>query len=34
MPRNSFRADSTAEAGPLAVNAWQVPKMKIRPPAA
>jgi putative transposase len=31
---SSFRAYSLGEAGPVAVNAWQVLKMKIRPPAA
>ncbi|MFY9845700.1 MAG: hypothetical protein WA718_22160 [Terriglobales bacterium] len=30
---SSFRAYSLGEAGPVAVNAWQVLKMKIRPPA-
>jgi putative transposase len=31
---SSFRAYSLGETGPVAVNAWQVLKMKIRPPAA
>jgi hypothetical protein len=31
---SSFRACSLGETGPVAVNAWQVLKMKIRPPAA
>jgi putative transposase len=31
---SSFRAYSLGEAGPVRVNAWEVLKMKIRPPAA
>jgi len=31
---SSFRAYALGEGGPVAVNAWQVLKMKIRPPAA